>query len=108
MTEAISRELKTAMRRLKLSRMLDTFPERLISARQQKLPHQDFFLLVLADEVSRRDSLAASSRAVRARLDPEMQLERWDSTAKVTYDQQLLNELTTLRFLETHHHVPIV
>ena len=37
-----------------------------------------------------------------------MQFERWDGTAKVTYDQQLLNELMTLRFLDTHHHIAIV
>jgi DNA replication protein DnaC len=106
--DAIAPELKVAMRRLKLSKMLDTLPERLVAARQQKMPHQDFFLLVLADEVSRRDSLATSHRAERALLDPDMQFERWDSTAKVAYDQALLNELMTLRFLETHHHVALV
>lgn len=31
-----------------------------------------------------------------------------DGTAKVTYDQQPLNELMTLRFLDTHHHIAIV
>ena len=108
MTEPITAELRAAMRRLKLSKMLDTLPERLAVARQQKLPHQDFFLLVLADEVARRDSLAAQHRAERAHLEPDMQLERWDSTAKVTYDVQLFNELVTLRFLDTHHHVAII
>lgn len=47
----------------KLSRLLDTLAERLILARQQKLPHQDFLLLVLSDEVTRRDGLAATLRA---------------------------------------------
>ena len=65
-------------------------------------------LLVLADEVARRDGLASSQRATRAHLDPDMQFERWDPTAKVTYDQTLLNELMSLRFLESHHHVAIV
>lgn len=108
MTDTISPELKAALRRLKLSRMLDTFPERLTTAKQQKMPMQDFFLLVLTDEISRRDGLAASMRADRAHLERDMQFERWDTTAKVTFDQQLLNELMTLRFLETHHHVAIV
>lgn len=108
MTDAISPELKTALRRLKLSRMLDTLPERLLAARQQKMPHQDFFLLIAADEVARRDGLASSIRAQRAHLEPDMQFERWDTTAKVTYDQALLNELMSLRFLETHHHVALV
>ncbi len=36
--DVISAELKTVLRRLKLSRMLDTLPERLALARQQKMP----------------------------------------------------------------------
>ena len=61
MTDPISPELKTVMRRLKLSRMLDTLPERLALARQQKMPHQELLLLVLSDEASRRDSAEPSS-----------------------------------------------
>lgn len=106
--DVVSAELKTVMRRLKLSKLLDTLPERLTLARQQKMPHQDFFLLVLSDEASRRDGLSASLRAQRGRLDPDMQLERWDPTAKVTYDNALLNELATLRFMEANAHVTIV
>ena len=106
-TDAISPDLKTTLRRLKLSRMLDTLPERLVLARQQKMPHQDLLLLVLSDEVSRRESLAVTLRVERARLDPAMRLEAWDATAKVTLDRALLNELTSLRFLETHAHVAI-
>jgi DNA replication protein DnaC len=107
-TDIIQPELNTVLRRLKLGRLLDTLPERLTLARQQKMPHQDFLLLSLSDEVSRRDSAAASSRAQRAQLDPDQQLERWDPTAKVTYDQALLNELVSLRFVEACAHVTIV
>lgn len=106
--EMIGPDLKTVLRRLKLGRMLDTLPERVLLARQQKMPHQDFLLLVLSDEATRRDSLAVALRVQRARLDPAMHLEAWDPTAKVTFDRALLNELTTLRFLEAHAHVTIV
>lgn len=106
--DLISNDLKTILRRLKLGPMLDTLPERLTLARQQKTPLQDFLLLILGDEVSRRDSLSAALRAQRARLDPALQLEAWDPTAKVTYDHDLLNELVSLRFLEAHRHVSIV
>ena len=85
--DPISTDLKTVLRRLKLSRLLDTLPERLILARQQKLPHQDWLLLVLTDEVTRRDGLAATLRAERAGLDPAAQLEHWDATAKITFDR---------------------
>jgi DNA replication protein DnaC len=107
-TEIIGPDLKTVLRRLKLGRMLDTLPERVLLARQQKMPHQDFLLLVLSDEATRRDSLAVALRVQRARLDPAMHLDAWDATAKVTFDRALLNELTTLRFLEAHAHVAIV
>ena len=108
MTDPISPELRTVMRRLKLSKMLDTLPDRLTLARQQKMPHQDLLLLVLSDEASRRDGLAATLRAQRGHLDPDMQLERWDETAKVTLDKAIWNELVSLRFVEEHAHVAIV
>jgi len=107
-TEVISADLKTVLRRLKLSPIVDTLPERLALARQQKMAHQDFMLLVLADEVTRLDSLATSLRVQRARLDPSMQLELWNSTARVTYDHTLWSELISLRFLERHAHLIIV
>jgi DNA replication protein DnaC len=107
-TELIGPDLTTVLRRLKLGRMLDTLPERVLLARQQKMPHQDFLLLVLSDEATRRDSLAVALRVQRAHLDPAMHLDAWDPTAKVTFDRALLNELTTLRFLEVHAHVAVV
>jgi DNA replication protein DnaC len=107
-TEVIGPELKTVLRRLKLSRILDTLPERLTTARTQQMPHQDLLLLVLSDEATRRDSLAATFRAERANLDRTMQFELWDKTAKVTYDGALLNELVSLRFIEAHAHVAIL
>jgi DNA replication protein DnaC len=107
-TDVISQDLRTVLRRLKLGRMMDTLPERFTLARSQKMAHEDFLLLVLADEASRRDSLAATNRAQRAHLDPAMQLEAWDDTAKVTFDRALLSELISLRFVEEHRHVAIV
>jgi DNA replication protein DnaC len=104
----ISPDLKTVLRSLRLSPVLNTLPERLTLARDQKVPHQDFLLLLLSDEVSRRDSQATLRRVQRAKLDPEMHLEAWDPSAKVQFDQALLNELISLRFLEAHTHVTIV
>ena len=108
MTEPIEPDLRTVLRRLKLSRMLDTLPERLVLARQNKTPHQDFLLLVLSDEAQRRDALSTTLRAQKARLEPESRLENWDPTAQVHFDQALLAELASLRFIESHHHVAIV
>lgn len=107
-TEIVSPDLTAALRRLKLSGLLATLPERMTLARSQKMPHHDFLLLLLADEVTRRDGLSATLRSQRARLDPTMRLEAWDETSKVNYDKQLLNELASMRFIEAHSHVAIV
>ena len=100
MTDMITPDLKTVLRRLRLSPVLGTLPERLSLAREHSIPHQDFLLLVLGDEVSRRDSEATALRARRARLDPSMRLEAWDATAKVAFDRALLNELVSMRFVQ--------
>jgi hypothetical protein len=48
-------ELKTVLKRLKLSGMLATLPDRWAYARQEKLDYPQFLELVLSDEVERRD-----------------------------------------------------
>lgn len=106
-TDVISKDLKAALKRLKLSKLMPALPERLTLAKKQKMPHQDFLLLVLSDEVSRRDSLASERRAERANLDPAMVFEEWDSSANVTFDQELLNELVSLRFVEAQRNVGV-
>ena len=107
-TDTVSSDLKTALHRLKLSGLLHTLPERLALAKSQKMPYQDLLLLLLSDEISRRDGQPATIRAQRGKLDPTMQLEAWDESAKVTFDKMVLNELVSLRFIEKHAHVAIV
>jgi DNA replication protein DnaC len=98
MRDTVSPDLRTALRALKLGQMLDTLPDRLVLARQQKMTHADFLELVLADEAARRESKSAGLRARAAGLDPGRRLDTWDPTATIRYDQQLWNELTSLRF----------
>jgi DNA replication protein DnaC len=101
--DVISPDLRTTLKALKLGQMLDTLPDRLTLARQQKMTHADFLELVLADEVTRRESKSASLRARTAGLDASMRLDTWDQTAAIRYDQQLWNELASLRFLDGPH-----
>ena len=102
-TDPVSPDLKRHLRALKLGQLTATLPERLALARQQKLPHADFLELLLSDEVTRRENGSAARRARAAGLDPQMRLDTWDATAAVRYDQQLWNELVTLRFAEAGH-----
>lgn len=104
----VGADLQALLRRLKLGRMLDTLPERLVVARQQGSSHEDFLVAVLSDEVSRRDGNASVMRAQKAHLDADMQVERWDASAAVTYDKSMWSALVSLRFIEQHEHVALV
>ena len=104
----ITPELKALLRRVKLGRCLDTLPERLALARTASLGHAEFLEVVLSDEVTRRETTSADRRSKAAGLDPEMTLDRWDNTAKITYDHHIWNELCSLRFVEAGHNAVIM
>jgi DNA replication protein DnaC len=101
-------ELVVALKRLRLGRIAHTLPARMVLAEKQDMSIDDLLLLVLSDEISRRESAAADVRAHDAGLDPAMRLELWDKTAKVTFEKRMLAELTSLRFLEAHRHVVVL
>jgi DNA replication protein DnaC len=105
---SISSELKALLRQVKLGRCLDTLPERLALARTAGMGHAEFLELVLADEVTRRETSSALARARAAGLEPTMCLENWDDTAAVTYDRQTWAELCSLRFIDGGHNVVIM
>lgn len=94
-------ELTATLRRLKFGQLIDTLPERLALAKTNKLSHAEFLQIVLADEVSRRDTTSAGRRARTGGLDPTMTLAGWDDTDAVTYDRAVWDELCSLRFLDT-------
>lgn len=108
MMPTVNHELVAALKRLKLGRIVDTLPERMVLADKQEMSFDELLLLVLTDEIARRDSTAADNRARDAGLDPAMRLECWDKTAKVSFDKRMLAELGSLRFVEAHRHAVIL
>jgi len=104
----ISPELRGLLRRVKLGRCLDTLPERLALAQTGGMGHAEFLEMVLADEVTRRETASADLRARAASLDPSMRLEVWDDTAKVSFDRATWNELVSLRFVDSGHNAVIM
>jgi DNA replication protein DnaC len=104
----LTAELKALLRQLKLGRCTDTLPERLALAKGRNLGHAEFLELVLADEVTRRETTSASLRARGAGLDPAMCFENWDGTTKVTYDRAVLDELCSLRFIDAGHNAVVM
>lgn len=107
-TATLNPELVTALKRLKLGRIADTLSERLVVADKHEMSFDELLLLVLTDEIARRDSTAADVRARDAGLDQAMRLELWDKTAKVSFNKRMLAELVSLRFLEAHRHVVVL
>ena len=107
-TITIDPDLVAALKKLKLGQVIATLPERLALARKSKMSHEELMLLVLRDEIDRRESTATTRRARNAGLEPDMMLERWDDSAKVTYDHKVLGELSTLRFIESRRNVVIL
>lgn len=108
MSAKLTPELVAALKRLRLGRIADTLLERLVLADTQDMSFQELMLLVLTDEIARRESTAATRRADDAGLDPKMRLELFDKSAKVSFDKRMLAELTSLRFIEAHRHVVVL
>ena len=72
---SIQPELKTVLKRLKLSGgMLATLPDRVAYARKEKLDYGQFLELVLSDEVERRDQKHVSNRLAAAGFEEECTL----------------------------------
>lgn len=107
-TDPLGADLTRTLKALKLGQMTQTLPERLALARSRKMGHAAFLQLILADEVTRRESRSAMLRARTAGLDPTMRLESWDELDDLTYDRELLSDLTSLRFTEAGNGVLIL
>jgi DNA replication protein DnaC len=107
-TRTVSPELKSAFKQLRLGKLLDTLPERLLMADKEGISTEDFLLMIFTDEIERRKTSAATRRAEEAGLDPEMVFERWDKSAQVHYDRRVLQELCSLRFIEAHRNVVLL
>ncbi|MFI6675243.1 IS21-like element helper ATPase IstB [Kribbella sp. NPDC050470] len=106
--DTVGADLTQTLKALKLGQMSQTLPERLALARQQKMSHAAFLELILADEITRRESRSAMLRARTAGLDSSMRLDTWDELDDLTYDRALLSDLTSLRFTEAGHGVLVL
>ena len=107
-SKALSAELVQVMKDLRLGQILPTLADRIGLAEKDELPLQDFLLGLFSDEVERRRDASTSRRAHDAGLDPDMLFERWDKSAKVSYDRRVLQELVSLRFVEAQRNVVVL
>nr|HPM52841.1 hypothetical protein [Rhodoglobus sp.] len=63
---SIQPDLVSALKRLRLGRVLDTLPDRLVLAEKQDMSFDDLLLLILTDEIARRDHVERRLDAAQA------------------------------------------
>lgn len=97
--------LKTVLKRLKLSGVLPTLPDRIAYARQSKLSELQFLERALQDEIDRRDQHNLSQRRTRAGFEEEQTLEAFDWDAPITFDRDRVRDLFGLGFVERQEEV---
>ena len=96
----INPSLKTVLKRLKLSGLLATLPDRVTYAQKTKLPELDFLELILQDEIDRRENNNLQTRLSRAGFEEEQTLEGFDWDAQVTFDRDKVRDLFSLGFID--------
>lgn len=101
----VSLDLSRRLKRLRLSGMAATMPERVAYAKKQKLEYPEFLELVLQDEIDRRDSRMLNLRLAESGLDPDQTLETFDWNAKVVFDRAAVKGLFSMAFLERKENV---
>lgn len=99
-TIEIPPSLKAVAKRLRLSGLLPTLPDRIAYARKEKLSELQLLELVLQDEIDRRDHKQLTTRLEHAGFEDEQTLEGFDWDTKVTFDRDRIRELFGLGFID--------
>ena len=103
----ITNELKQTLKRLRLSGLLATLPDRVAYAKGTKLSYAEFLELILNDEIQRREDTNVSTRLRSAMVDLDQTFERFDWDAAITVDRDRLKELFSLEFIGRKENVLI-
>lgn len=95
----ITNELKQTLKRLRLSGLLATLPERVAYGKGTKLSYTEFLELLLNDEIQRRQDTAVERRLKSSAVDIDQTFERFDWDAAITVDREKLRDLLSLEFI---------
>lgn len=101
----ISVDLKTTLKKLRLSGMLPLLSERASYAEKTKMTALEFLELVLSDERERRMSKSVMKNIEAAHINPNETLERFDFDAKINLDRTIIKDLFSLQFAERFENV---
>lgn len=94
--------LRQPLRRLHLSGMLDAIGARVEEARGTQMDPIDFLLLLLEDELLRRDNEGVVRRMGRARFDESCDLRDFDFSYNPEIPKSMLWDLASGRYLDEH------
>jgi len=94
--------LQPRLRQLKLSGMGDVIATRVEEARSRQLDPLDFLLLLLDDELARREHDAVGRRIHQAHFDEVCDLRDFDFTYNPEIPKAKLWDLATGRFIDEH------
>jgi DNA replication protein DnaC len=100
MMNEVKPSLRAVLKRLKLSGMVPTLPDRAAYATKASLGPLDFLELSLQDEIDRRESKNLSTRLDRAGFEEAHTFEDFDWDAPVTFDRDRVRDLFNLGFLQ--------
>ncbi len=103
----ITNELKQTLKRMRLSGLLATLPDRLAYAKGTKLSYTEFLELILNDEIQRREDVMLATRLKNATVDIDQTFERFDWDAAITLDRDRLKDLLSLEFVGRKENVLI-
>jgi DNA replication protein DnaC len=103
----ITNELKQTLKRMRLSGLLATLPDRLAYAKGTKLSYTEFLELILNDEIQRREDVMLATRLKNATVDIDQTFERFDWDAPITVDRDRLKDLLSLEFVGRKENVLI-
>jgi DNA replication protein DnaC len=92
--------LRPRLRRLKLSGMLDAIAARAEEARASRLDPLDFLVLLLDDELTRREAEAVARRIYRARFEDVCDLRDFDFGFNPEIPRPRLWDLASGRFID--------
>ena len=93
-------QLKTQLKTLKLSGMLEQLELRLLEAQQHQLSYSEFLSMLITDEIEKRNHRKVARLIQQANMGNESILENFDFSFNHSINAAHIRELATCRFIE--------
>ncbi|MGA7854067.1 MAG: IS21-like element helper ATPase IstB [Candidatus Acidiferrales bacterium] len=95
----MNQQLKGALKRLRLSGLLDTLDVRIQEAQGNSLSHMEFLELIIGDEIALREDRAIGRRVKAARFREMKTIEDFDFGFNPSINRRQIMDLATCRFI---------